>query len=300
MALREARDAAGKAKRQKQHAIAATLAGGMCGGVEATISYPAEFAKTRLQLLDASAYAGSTAADKAKRSMRRVLATTIQEEGYRGVYRGVSVVIISGIPKNALRFGVHDAVAPSYGSAVGGFIAGLSASFGVIIPQETIKTTLIHNARTPTPMTPSQCVAHIFGKYGLRGFYRGAVPTAMKNSVNTGVRFPLQEFFRSYLPSPRASPGLDSLYHGTAGVIAGYGSVLVTQPFDTVKTKLQGISSSSAVVERTSLFTAVSNTLRAGGVRALPRLLKATPENAVLFALYPRVQQAVDASLFGA
>ena len=261
----------------------AAVAGGLCGGVEAVLTYPAEFAKTQLQLSE----------QKRRLGMSGVLADVARREGVRGWYRGLSVVVMGGMPKHGLRFGVHDAAKERCGSFVAGVFGGLAASFGAIIPQETIKTSMI---RRPAEF-PS--VAAVLRVRGVLGLYRGCIPTATKNALNTGIRFPAQTFFRRALPDGgKAGGAADAVYHGTAGVVAGWISVLVTQPFDTVKTKLQGACHTT----RPKLKDVVAQTWRQNGARSfyagtVPRLLRVAPENAVLFSIYPAVKLAVELAI---
>ena len=254
------------------------LAGGVCGGVEATVTYPAEYAKTQLQLR----------ASKGGGGMFVVLRDTAKREGVRGCYRGMGVVVVGGIPKHGLRFGVHDLTKPRYGSFIAGMIGGLAASLGAIIPQETIKTTLIQHPNKHS--SAFACIRHIYQTNGVFGFYKGAVPTAIKNSLNSGIRFKCQSFFKGYMPHGKGAS--DVFYHGVAGVMAGWTSVIFTQPFDTLKTKQQGAAG------RVSLLKTVAATWSINGVRSfyagtVPRLMRITPENAILFAIFPSVLDAV-------
>eukprot|EP01063_Lacrimia_lanifica_P012581 TRINITY_DN1923_c0_g3_i1.p1 TRINITY_DN1923_c0_g3~~TRINITY_DN1923_c0_g3_i1.p1 ORF type:complete len:272 (+),score=71.62 TRINITY_DN1923_c0_g3_i1:139-954(+) len=260
-------------------------AGGVCGGVEAVLTYPAEYAKTQLQLLPAAR----------KGSMVEALRRTKAREGVRGWYRGCAVVVCGGVPKHGLRFGVHDCTCEAVGSFGGGLLGGLAASFGAIIPQETVKTTLIKN---PTVYRGgAHCAAALVRAEGVRGLYRGVAATASKNALNTAIRFPAQRFFKGCFPHTDHGAAA-AAQHGAAGVLAGWTSVVATQPFDTIKTKQQGTSPGGA---RLPLARAVSETWRGGGVRGfyagtVPRLLRVAPENAILFAIYPSVRDALAAA----
>jgi len=95
-------------------------------------------------------------------------------------------------------------------------------------------------------------------------------------------------------PTDAATP-CDSLADLLAGSVAGAAVVLVGQPLDTVKTKLQTFRGLYAGPAQ-----CLARTYRASGVRGLyagtsPAMLAGVAENAVLFACYGPCQRAVAA-----
>merc|ERR1712226_1396867 len=75
---------------------------------------------------------------------------------------------------------------------------------------------------------------------GPMGLYRGALPTILKQGTNQAVRMPLQVQLMGVLAMGDASKNQNPLYNGAAGFLAGCGSVLLTQPQDCVKSRMQG------------------------------------------------------------
>ena len=260
---------------------AASLAGGISGGVEALLTYPAEFSKTRMQLSDTKGP-----------GMIQLLKETAKVDGMKGWYRGVGIVVCGGIPKHGFRFGVHDSYVTYMGQGkpwvgfTGGLLGGIAASLFVIIPQETIKTTMIYNKTTTI-----QTLQHLYNSGGITSFYKGVLPTVTKNGLNTAIRIPLQGFLKGNCPSQKSLTA-DTLLHSVTGILSGWVSVLFTQPFDTIKTKVQRTG-------RVSLTQTVTSTYRDGGVSmfytgTIPRLVRVTPENAILFAVFPVVKKALE------
>eukprot|EP01060_Flectonema_neradi_P020356 TRINITY_DN27880_c0_g1_i1.p1 TRINITY_DN27880_c0_g1~~TRINITY_DN27880_c0_g1_i1.p1 ORF type:complete len:278 (+),score=28.60 TRINITY_DN27880_c0_g1_i1:38-835(+) len=260
----------------------ASLAGGISGGVEAVLTYPAEYSKTRMQL-----------SDKKGPGMIHVLKETARVDGIKGWYRGVGIVVCGGIPKHGLRFGVHDFYVKHIGSPaspwsgfIGGLSGGIAASLFAIIPQETIKTTMIHN-KTNTKET----LRHLYSTGGVFSFYKGVLPTVTKNGLNTAIRIPLQGYIKSHCPQT-SSAAAEAATHSAAGIASGWVSVLFTQPFDTIKTKVQRSGG-------TQLSKTIIDTYRQGGVAmfytgTIPRLIRITPENAILFAVFPVVKKHLE------
>lgn len=90
----------------------------------------------------------------------------------------------------------------------------------------------------------------LVSQQGFRGLYRGVVPTTVKQSATSAVRMGsynmLKEAFKE-----RSIP-VNGVTTFLMGSIAGTITVYVTQPFDTVKTRVQGMSQkgmSQAVAE---------------------------------------------------
>lgn len=77
---------------------------------------------------------------------------------------------------------------------------------------------------------------------GIRGLYRGLVPTAFGVAPYVGLNFSVYELLKGYL-SP---PGNESAYGGLmCGALAGSISQTLTYPFDVLRRKMQTTSMGS-------------------------------------------------------
>lgn len=72
------------------------VAGGITGGIEICITYPTEYVKTQLQL-------DEKGANKRYNGIVDCVKKTVNERGFFGLYRGLSVLIYGSIPKSAAR-----------------------------------------------------------------------------------------------------------------------------------------------------------------------------------------------------
>ena len=72
------------------------LAGGIAGGIEICITYPTEYTKTQLQL-------DEKANPRKYNGMMDCGNQTIKQHGFRGLYRGLPVLLLGSIPKAAVR-----------------------------------------------------------------------------------------------------------------------------------------------------------------------------------------------------
>ncbi|KAF2969345.1 hypothetical protein GQX73_g4204 [Xylaria multiplex] len=231
-----AADADGK----KASPLVALLAGGIAGGVEAACTYPLEFAKTRVQLYG---HEGS-------RNPFTVIARVVRQEGLK-VYKGCSTMIMGSIAKDAVRFVMFDTIRSFFEDPVthrlgtvqsiaSGMVAGVFASTLAVTPSERIKTALIDDARTARRFrSPWHCVTVLYREQGFRGaLYSGYVATTLKQIGTTGFRLGTYSAIKDWERS-KGIPVGGVLTSFANGAVAGTVTTLATQPFDTVKTKVQ-------------------------------------------------------------
>ncbi|PWY67103.1 mitochondrial carrier [Aspergillus sclerotioniger CBS 115572] len=144
-----------------------------------------------------------------------------------------------------------------------GMVAGGFESVLAVTPTERIKTALIDDAKRPRKARGAVHGAYMLvSQQGVRGLYRGVVPTTVKQSATSAVRMGsynmLKETFKE-----RSIPvnGATTFFMGS---IAGTITVYATQPFDTVKTRVQGMS-------QKGMSEAVTELLREEGIQGFWR-----------------------------
>ena len=76
------------------------IQGGITGAIEISITYPTEFVKTQLQLDESSSKGGQP---KKYSGPVDCVKKTINNRGFFGLYRGLSVLLYGSIPKSAVR-----------------------------------------------------------------------------------------------------------------------------------------------------------------------------------------------------
>lgn len=103
---------------------------------------------------------------------------------------------------------------------------------------ETIKTKLIQTNQTLIPGIQS-----ILKESGFRGLYQGVFATVLKQGSNQGLRF---MFFNKYkdIQTDNGKKPLTPIMALIGGMAAGCFSVLGNNPFDVVKTQMQGLTAS--------------------------------------------------------
>ncbi|ORY67098.1 putative tricarboxylate transporter mitochondrial carrier protein [Pseudomassariella vexata] len=228
----------GVQKPKKPSAMRSVLAGALAGALEISITYPAEFAKTRSQL---------------NRKLPDGQKLPWPPFGSQW-YAGCTTLIIGNSAKAAIRFVSFEQykrmLADENGKVSGprnviaGFGAGVTESLIAVTPTESIKTTLIDDRKSANPRMRGflDAIPIMYKERGLRGFFQGLAPTAARQSANSAVRFgsytSLKQLAEGYIqPGER----LGSLATFGLGGVAGLITVYATQPLDTVKTRMQSI-----------------------------------------------------------
>jgi len=287
-------------KEESQHpavkgpsALRSILAGSTAGAVEIAITYPAEFAKTRTQL---------------NRRLAEGQKLPWPPFGAQW-YAGCTTLIIGNSAKAGIRFVAFDQYKKLLQDADGkisgprtvlcGFGAGVTESLLAVTPTESIKTTLIDDRKSAKPRLRGflHAVPIIARERGIRGFFQGFVPTTARQAANSATRFgsytALKQLAESY-----TAPGekLGAVGTFAMGGIAGLITVYVTQPLDTIKTRMQSIEARQLYGNS---FRCASLIFKQEGVLtfwsgALPRLVRLILSGGIVFTMYEKSMDLMD------
>ncbi|KAK7677136.1 hypothetical protein QCA50_019845 [Cerrena zonata] len=222
-------------KTEKENPVHSLIAGATAGAIEAVVTYPAEFAKTRSQ------FGGK------REPPIDVIKNTIRTQGVSGLYSGCTALMYGNALKAAVRFVSYDhfkhmladkegKVSPAR-SLVAGLGAGITEAIFAVTPSETIKTKLIDDAKSPNPKYRGLLhgTVSIVREEGIRGIYRGLFPVVMRQGANSAVRFTTYTTLKQFVQST-ARPGqqLPNTITFGIGAIAGLVTVYTTMPLECV------------------------------------------------------------------
>lgn len=175
-------------------------------------------------------------------------------------------------------------------------------------PQETIPNTKadtfppltrIDDRKSPKPRLRGflHAVPIIARERGLRGFFQGFAPTTARQAANSATRFTSYTFLKQ-LAESYTSPGekLGTVGTFATGGLAGLVTVYVTQPLDTIKTRMQSIE---ARREYGNSARCAARILREEGWRtfwsgAVPRLARLVMSGGIVFTLYEKSMDLMD------
>ncbi|KAJ5553233.1 Mitochondrial carrier protein [Penicillium frequentans] len=231
-----------KPQRVKTPQWVSLVSGGVAGGVEAAITYPFEYSKTRVQLLDNSAIRTS--------NPLRLIFQVAKQEGVGALYTGCTTLIVGTTAKAAVRFVSYDTIRNSLADERGvlspgrGMLAGMTAgaveSVLAVTPTERIKTALIDDAKGARQFKSSlHATKLLVQRHGITELYRGLVSTMMKQSATSAVRMGTYNMLKETIKAKGIKTNMFTTFG--IGAVAGVVTVYATQPFDTIKTRAQGV-----------------------------------------------------------
>ncbi|OGM47379.1 tricarboxylate transporter [Aspergillus bombycis] len=264
------------------------VAGCLAGAMEIAITYPAEFAKTHSQL---------------NRRLGESAKLPWPPFG-REWYTGCTSAIIGNAAKVAIRFTAYERMKyllqdekgqlTPIKVSIAGLGAGLIESVLAVTPSESIKTSLIDDRKSARPRMNGLVhgVGVIYRERGIAGFLQGLVPTTAKQAANSATRFTAYSTIRD-LWQRQLPPGqkVDTVATLTIGALAGLITVYVTQPIDTIKTRMQSIEARGAY--KNSFDAAAKVVMNEGFLQlwsgAVPRLARLTVSGGVVFTAYEKI-----------
>ncbi|KAJ3979378.1 mitochondrial tricarboxylate transporter [Lentinula detonsa] len=253
------------------------ITGTTAGALEAFITYPTEFVKTRSQ----------------NRSRN------LKTKGVLGLYSGCTALVLGNAVIAGVRFISYDhfksVLANAEGkvsaprSLVAGLGAGMVEAIFAVTPSETIKTKLIDDANRPKPQYCD--LVHgsvtIVRQEGLAGIYRGLLPVMMRQGANSAVRFTTYSTLKRFVQGT-ARPGQtlpSAITFASIGAIAG----LVT--YYVIKTRMQSLSAHSQY--RNSFHC--EEGVRRFWTGTTPRLVKLVMSGGIVFTVYENVMGVLKA-----
>lgn len=280
--------------------VVSFLAGGIAGGVEATVTYPFEFAKTRVQLR-------AEQGQETPKNPFRVIGQVIRKEGFRSLYTGCSTLIVGTIAKDSIRFLAFESIKNAFSDPVthtlspvrslaAGLASGVVVSTFAVTPTERIKTALIDDARNSTSRRfngPWHATRVLVAEHGPLALYRGYVTTTLKSAGTTSVRLGsyniLKDLSKQY--NVPQNSGTDFVKGMCAGIITTY----ATQPIDTVKTRAQSAKGMGAVEAMQSVWQDYG--IRGFWRGTTMRLGRTIFAGGILFTVYEEVSRVLYAAI---
>lgn len=274
--------------------IISIVSGGIAGGIEGAASYPFEFAKTRVQLQNEPGY-------RPPRNPYSIVINVYRSEGLSALYKGCGALVVGSVAKDAVRFLSFDTVKnafkdPETGTLtparnmLAGMSAGVVASVCAVTPSERLKTALIDDARHDHRYNSSiHAIKTIIRDDGIKGMYRGFVGTTLKQASATSFRMGSYNIIKDIEVKRgiEQNTGMNFLNGAVAGII----TTLLSQPFDTIKTRSQS-------AKATTTMEAVRGIWSDGGIRAfwrgtVMRLSRTVFSGGVLFTTAEAVSKLI-------
>lgn len=271
-------------------------AGAGAGAIAATFVCPLDVIKTRLQVHGLPKHGqGGLKGGLVVGSLERIY----HEEGFRGLYRGLSPTIIALLPNWAVYFTVYGQLKnflqrqkdAGEEISVGANViaaAGAGAATSIVTnPLWVVKTRLQTQGMRPEVVpykSTLSALSRIAQEEGIRGFYSGLVP-ALAGVSHVAIQFPLYEKIKSYL-AKRGGTTPDKIGPVDFAVASSVSKVIastMTYPHEVVRSKLQEQGHArDSEVRYTGVIDCVKKVFRREGINGFYRgcatnLMRTTP-----------------------
>ncbi|ODQ66587.1 mitochondrial carrier [Nadsonia fulvescens var. elongata DSM 6958] len=283
------------------------LYGSVTGIFSKVIEYPFDTIKVRLQSQpDIGQLQFGGPIDCAKQLLKN--------EGFMGLYRGVSYPLLGAAAENASLFLVYNATKelllknvyrshnelPVGGLVFSGFISGAVTSF-ILTPIELLKckmqVMLLYDTQNSSAL--NTLVSSILKADGVLGLWRGQSGTFIRESGGSACWFGAYEYLSSALLNRRIRNGetksnFDSIF---AGALAGVFYNVSFFPADTIKSRMQ----TSPLTDKRSghrhgFVDVASSIYKKGGLKAFYRgcgvtAFRSAPSSALVFVTYENLKE---------
>lgn len=201
----------------------------------------------------------------------------------RMLYRGVAINAATIAPINGLQFGVNrylEEIFADNGQLSDSGRTGTATAAGAVSGLVTCPGELLMIQQQKTGTSLSFASQQILEQHGVAGYFRGMVPTVIREAIFTGAYLGVIPVLKEHMVASRPDLFEKRPHYANviASVAAGVASTFVTQPFDTIKTRMQ--ANLDVPAYRTMSRTAASM-MQEGGLRTifsglLPRTQRVT------------------------
>ncbi|BAT98972.1 hypothetical protein LR48_Vigan06g131300 [Vigna angularis] len=285
--------------------ICHAAAGASAGAIAATFVCPLDVIKTRLQVH------GLPQGQKGN-----VIVTSLQNivrnEGFRGMYRGLSPTILALLPNWAVYFTSYELLKDllrsrdgckeltTFGHMTAAAAAGAATAISVN-PLWVVKTRLQTQGMRPD-VVPYKSVlsalTRITREEGIRGLYSGIIPS-LAGISHVAIQFPAFERIKSYM-AEKDNTTVDKLSPGSVAIASSISKVfasVMTYPHEVIRSRLQeqGQAKNNGI-QYTGVIDCTKKLFQKEGIAGFYRgcatnLLRTTPSAVITFTSYEMIQR---------
>ncbi|OAG38095.1 hypothetical protein AYO21_07685 [Fonsecaea monophora] len=246
------------------------------------------------------------------RGVMDCFAKIIRHEGFRRLYRGITVPILMETPKRAVKFSSNDIFTRQYLRLLGApkvnqtvaLLAGSTAGAVeavVVTPFELVKVRLQDPSVASRYKSVTRCVAHVVKSEGLLVLYQGFESTLWRHIVWNAGYFGSIFKVKAALPTPSTDVE-QTLTNFVTGAIGGSLGTVLNTPLDVVKTRIQASTrAKGAAAKYNWAFPALITVAREEGIRGLykgltAKLLRFCPGGGILLVAHSQILNMFEAS----
>eukprot|EP01080_Neovahlkampfia_damariscottae_P010965 gene10965-3673_t len=289
-------------KGRVQTTLLQLTAGASAGAITKTAIAPLDRIKILLQIQGMN-----PEAPKKYKSIFHTGSTVIKEEGFLKLYKSNGVNVLRVIPLYSLRFMFNDQFKdlvrrPNQTTKLtfnqtltAGSLAGLT-QIAITYPLELIRTRLAISADQAGSVKYKgmfDCAKQTIKTEGIRGLYKGILPTALSGTPYIGCQMTFYDLFQHYLVPEDKS--YQTFWKLTSGALAGVCAQTITYPGDTLRRRMQTNGMGGQEVVYKGMIDAIVTITKREGMKAFfkgctANISAAIPGAAIQFYAYESVK----------
>lgn len=271
--------------------------GSVAGAFGATVVYPIDLVKTRMQNQRAAQPGQQLLYKNSIDCFKKV----ISREGIKGLYSGLGPQLVGVAPEKAIKLTVNDLVRGKLTDKDGNLpiwaeiAAGGSAGACQVVftnPLEIVKIRLQIQGEVAKNVTnvPKRSALWIVRHLGLIGLYKGASACLLRDVPFSAIYFPAYSHLKKDFFGEGPDKKLSVLQLLTAGAIAGIPAAYLTTPCDVIKTRLQ-VEARKGQTSYTGLSHCAKTVFQEEGFKAFfkggpARIFRSSPQFGCTLAAY--------------
>ncbi|WFD07169.1 Structural maintenance of chromosomes protein 2 [Malassezia vespertilionis] len=219
--------------------------GGIAGSVGATLVYPIDLVKTRMQNQRTNVVGEPPLYKNSLDCAKKVF----QNEGFLGFYSGLIPQLLGVAPEKAIKLTMNDLVRNLTKDDAGHvsfpceILAGATAGGSQVVftnPLEIVKIRLqVAGENSARENGRKTGALQIIRGLGLVGLYRGASACLLRDIPFSGIYFPLYAHLKENFSGSQSDSKLTFGQLTLAASLAGVPAAFLTTPADVIKTRLQ-------------------------------------------------------------
>ncbi len=277
--------------------------GAVAGAFGATMVYPIDLVKTRMQN-----QRSSTPGQVMYKNSWDCFKKTVSREGFTGLYSGLGPQLVGVAPEKAIKLTVNDLIrgkaADSNGKIALPFeiLAGGSAGGCQVVftnPLEIVKIRLQIQGELlkADPTLPRRGAIWVVRSLGLMGLYKGASACLLRDVPFSAIYFPTYAHLKKDVFNEGPNKQLNVLELLTAGAIAGMPAAYLSTPADVIKTRLQ-VEARQGQTQYHGLRHCAKTILKEEGFKAffkggVARVLRSSPQFGFTLAAYEALHKLI-------
>ncbi|KAI8595341.1 mitochondrial carrier domain-containing protein [Dissophora ornata] len=277
------------------------LLGSISGAVGATVVYPIDLVKTRMQN-QRSKVVGELLYKNSIDCFKKV----VKNEGLLGLYRGLGPQLVGVAPEKAIKLTMNDLVREHLTdksgniTLTGELIAGGVAGGSQVVftnPLEIVKIRLqIAGEAAKTLDAPRPGAVAIVRTLGIVGLYKGATACLLRDIPFSAIYFPVYAHLKKDMFHEGHDHRLSIGELLIAGAVAGMPAAYFTTPADVIKTRLQ-VEAKKGQSSYAGIGDAARKIYHEEGFRAFfkggpARVLRSSPQFGTTLMVYEILQRA--------